>query len=209
MNNFVTEKSLSYIRYITVTAIMAAVAAVLQLLEFPLPMLIPPFIKFDFSELPALISAFALGPVSGVTVCLIKNVVKLLTSQSGGIGELANFLIGACFVGVAGVIYKHNRTRKGALIACLAGSAAMAVLSLPINYYITYPFYSKFMPIDQIVRMYQEINPNVNGLVGCLIIFNIPFTFMKGVADSIITFAVYKYLSPVIKGRKNQKKTEG
>ena len=209
MNNSVTEKSLSYIRYITVTAIMAAVAAVLQLLEFPLPMLIPPFIKFDFSELPALISAFALGPVSGVTVCLIKNVVKLLTSQSGGIGELANFLIGACFVGVAGVIYKHNRTRKGALIACLAGSAAMAVLSLPINYYITYPFYSKFMPIDQIVRMYQEINPNVNGLVGCLIIFNIPFTFMKGVADSIITFAVYKYLSPVIKGRKNQKKTEG
>lgn len=209
MNNSVTEKSLSYIRYITVTAIMAAVAAVLQLLEFPLPMLIPPFIKFDFSELPALISAFALGPVSGVTVCLIKNVVKLLTSQSGGIGELANFLIGACFVGVAGVIYKHNRTRKGALIACLAGSAAMAVLSLPINYYITYPFYSKFMPIDQIVRMYQEINPNVNGLVGCLIIFNIPFTFMKGVADSIITFAVYKYLSPVIKGRKNQKKAEG
>ena len=209
MNNSVTEKSLSYIRYITVTAIMAAVAAVLQLLEFPLPMLIPPFIKFDFSELPALISAFALGPVSGVTVCLIKNVVKLLTSQSGGIGELANFLIGACFVGVAGLIYKHNRTRKGALIACLAGSAAMAVLSLPINYYITYPFYSKFMPIDQIVRMYQEINPNVNGLVGCLIIFNIPFTFMKGVADSIITFAVYKYLSPVIKGQKNQKKTEG
>ena len=209
MNNSVTEKSLSYIRYITVTAIMAAVAAVLQLLEFPLPMLIPPFIKFDFSELPALISAFALGPVSGVTVCLIKNVVKLLTSQSGGIGELANFLIGACFVGVAGLIYKHNRTRKGALIACLAGSAAMAVLSLPINYYITYPFYSKFMPIDQIVRMYQEINPNVNGLVGCLIIFNIPFTFMKGVADSIITFAVYKYLSPVIKGRKNQKKAEG
>ncbi|MCR5262563.1 MAG: ECF transporter S component [Clostridiales bacterium] len=208
MNNSVTEKSLSYIRYITVTAIMAAVAAVLQLLEFPLPMLIPPFIKFDFSELPALISAFALGPVSGVTVCLIKNVVKLLTSQSGGIGELSNFLIGACFVGVAGVIYKHNRTRKGALIACLAGSAAMAVLSLPINYYITYPFYSKFMPIDQIVRMYQEINPNVNGLVGCLIIFNIPFTFMKGVADSIITFAVYKYLSPVIKGRKNQKKAE-
>ena len=209
MNNSVTEKSLSYISYITVTAIMAAVAAVLQLLEFPLPMLIPPFIKFDFSELPALISAFALGPVSGVTVCLIKNVVKLLTSQSGGIGELANFLIGACFVGVAGLIYKHNRTRKGALIACLAGSAAMAVLSLPINYYITYPFYSKFMPIDQIVRMYQEINPNVNGLVGCLIIFNIPFTFMKGVADSIITFAVYKYLSPVIKGQKNQKKTEG
>ena len=208
MNNPVTEKSLSHIRYITVTAIMAAVAAVLQLLEFPLPMLIPPFIKFDFSELPALISAFALGPVSGVTVCLIKNVVKLLTSQSGGIGELANFLIGACFVGVAGVIYKHNRTRKGALIACLAGSAAMAVLSLPINYYITYPFYSKFMPIDQIVQMYQEINPNVNGLVGCLIIFNIPFTFLKGAADSIITFAVYKYLSPLIKGRKDPEKQE-
>ena len=150
-----------------------------------------------------------MGPVSGVCVCLIKNLIKLFTTSSGGIGELANFLIGVCFVGTAGLIYKYNRTRKGALIACLAGSLAMALMSLPINYFITYPFYSKFMPIDTIVQMYQEINPNVSGLLGCLIIFNIPFTFLKGIADSIITFLIYKYLSPVLKGKKKEKKSAG
>lgn len=199
--NTAVKKETRYIRYITVTAIMSAVAAVLQLLEFPIPFLIPTFIKFDFSELPALIASFSMGPLSGVLVCLIKNVVKLLTSASGGIGELANFLIGMFFVGTAGLIYKYNRTRKGALIGCLAGSLAMALMSLPINYFITYPFYSKFMPIDTIVQMYQEINPNVNGLLACLIVFNIPFTFLKGAADSVITFLIYKYISPLIKGR--------
>ena len=199
--NKAVKKETGYIRYITVTAIMSAVAAVLQLLEFPLPFLIPAFIKFDFSELPALIASFTMGPLSGVLVCLIKNVVKLLTSSSGGIGELANFLIGMFFVGSAGLIYKYKRTRKGALIGCVAGSIVMALMSLPVNYYITYPFYSKFMPIDTIVQMYQEINPNVNGLLACLIVFNIPFTFLKGAADSLITFLIYKYLSPIIKGR--------
>ena len=198
--NTVATREHGYIRYITVTAIMSAVAVVLQLLEFPLPFLIPPFIKFDFSELPALISSFAMGPLSGILVCLIKNLVKLLTSSTGGVGELANFLIGIFLVGTAGFIYKYKRTRKGAFIACLAGSLAMAVMSIPVNYFISYPVYTKFMPLDTIIGMYQELNPNVDGLLGCLIVFNLPFTFLKGAADSLITFFIYKYLSPIIKG---------
>lgn len=199
MNNTTKTASRGRIRYIVVTAILGAVAAVIQLLEFSVPVM-PGFIKLDFSELPALISAFSLGPVSGVCVCLIKNLIKLITTTTGGIGEIANFLIGICLVIPAGLIYKHNRTIKGAVVGCLAGSLIMAVLSLPVNYFIAYPFYAKIMPVDAIVGAYQAINPNVNGLLGCLIMFNMPFTFCKGIIDSIITFAIYKRLSPIIKG---------
>ena len=76
----------------------------------------------------------------------------------------------------------------------------MAALSLPINYYITYPMYSKLMPIDAIIGMYREINPNVNGLFACLLVFNAPFTFVKGVLDSVLCFLIYKPLSKFIKG---------
>ena len=79
---------------ITVTAMLGAVATVLMFLEFPIPFLFPPFVKLDFSELPALLASFSLGPVSGVAVCLIKNLVCCLRSSTGCVGELANFLIG-------------------------------------------------------------------------------------------------------------------
>ena len=208
MSDSVLEKNRGMIRYIAVTALMGAIAAAIQFLEFSVPIM-PGFIKLDFSELPALISAFALGPVSGGCVCLIKNLFKLLTTQTGGIGELANFLIGICLVIPAGLIYRADRTRRGAIIGCLGGSLCMALLSLPVNYFITYPIYEKFMPIDAIIGAYQAINPNVNGLLGCLVMFNMPFTFCKGLIDSIITFAVYKRLSPVIKGRKEKKEPAG
>ena len=86
------------IRTIAVTGMLGALATVLMFLEFPIPMLIPPFIKFDFSELPALLAAYAMGPVSGIAVCFIKNVINLLHTQTGGVGELSNFILGLCFV---------------------------------------------------------------------------------------------------------------
>ena len=96
---------------ITVTAMLGAVATVLMFLEFPIPFLIPPFVKLDFSELPALLASFSLGPVSGVAVCLIKNLVCCLRSSTGCVGELANFLIGICLVVSAGIIYRRKKSR--------------------------------------------------------------------------------------------------
>ena len=90
------------IRTIAVTGMLGALATVLMFLEFPIPMLIPPFIKFDFSELPALLAAYAMGPVSGIAVCFIKNAINLLHTQTGGVGELSNFILGVCFVLPAG-----------------------------------------------------------------------------------------------------------
>ena len=105
-------------RRLTGTAMLAAVACVLQYLSFPVPMLIPSFIKMDFSELPGLLAAFAYGPLSGAAVCLIKNLVNLLIKNSGtgGIGELSNFLLGVCFCGARGPdlqVQPHPRRRAG------------------------------------------------------------------------------------------------
>lgn len=188
-------------RKLTVTAMLAAVASVLMFIDFSVPFM-PSFIKMDVSEFPALLAAFALGPWYGVAVCLIKNLVNLIVhSSTGGVGELCNFLLGSFFVVPAGLIYAKNKTRKGAIIGSVIGAVCMALLSLPLNYYVTYPIYEKFMPIDVIVGMYQAINPNVDGLFACLLTFNVPFTFLKGMLDVLITVLIYKRLSPLLHGR--------
>ena len=190
------------IRYLAVTAMLGALSFVLQLLEFPLPFLIPSFIEFDFSDLPALVASFSMGPISGVTVTLIKNVLHLTMTTTGGVGELANFLLSATFVATAGIIYRFHKTRIGALIGSLAGALAMAVISVPINYFITYPIYYTFMPKDAILAAYQAIFPFVGDIYTCLWFFNAPFNFFKGAVITLITFLVYKHISPLIKGKK-------
>lgn len=196
------------IRTIAVIGIMSAIAVVLQFLEFPIP-LMPSFIKFDFSDLPGLITAFAFGPIAGILVSLLKNVIHLLVTQSGGVGELANFIIAAFFTGTAGLIYKFNRSRKGALIASLCGSLTSAVAGIAANYFIIYPIYYKIaMPEEAILGMYQSILPSVDSILKSLLIFNLPFTFVKGLIISCICFLIYKKLSPVLKENKEQRKSK-
>lgn len=194
----------SKIRPLAVTAMLSAVGCILMMLDFPLPMLIPSFVKMDVSELPALLASFSLGPVYGVVVCLVKNVLSAIFHGSTlGIGEVCNFALGAVFVGVAGLIYQHRKTRKSAALASLIGAVAMAVVSVPVNFFFSYPVYAAaFGGMDAIIAAYQEINPNIGSLLGCLIVFNMPFTFVKGLLTSVICFLIYKPLSPILHGRK-------
>jgi riboflavin transporter FmnP len=183
---------------LAVAGMLSAVAFVLMFLDFSIPFLIPGFIKMDVSELPALLAAFALGPVWGAVVCLVKNLIHTAISTTGGVGELCNFLLGVFFVLPAGFLYHRKKSRKNALVGALVGAACMALLSIPLNYFITYPMYTKFMPIEAIISAYQKIRPSVNGLLECLITFNAPFTFLKGVLVSAICFGIYKPLSPLL-----------
>lgn len=186
---------------VTGIAMLSALAYILMFFEVPIPMLLPGFIKMDFSELPALIAAFAYGPISGVAVCLIKNLIHLMNTQTGGVGELVNFALGTIFVMTAGAIYKKNYTKSGAMIGSLLGATAMAVGSLPLNYYIIYPIYENFMPLETILAAYRAILPVVKNLWQCLLIFNLPFTLFKGLCAAAITFIIYKPLSPILKGK--------
>ncbi|MBE6798735.1 MAG: ECF transporter S component [Ruminococcaceae bacterium] len=189
------------LRALVVMAIMSALGYVLMLLEFPLPMLIPPFIKFDFSELPAIITSFALGPLYGVGVCFFKNALHLLNTTTFCVGELSNFLLGAIFVGVAGLVYKRKKTFKSAVVGTLIGAVIMAVISVFTNLFIVYPIYAELLvPMPVILSMYSAILPSVDSVFEALVIFNLPFNFSKGIIDAVVCFICYKKLSPILKG---------
>lgn len=194
MNKFTVKK-------LVVSGILGAMGFVLMLLEFPLPFIIPSFIKFDFSEIPAVIAAFAYGPSFGILVCFIKNLLHLFVTSSMGVGELSNFVLGAVFVGVAGIIYKKIHSRKGALIGTLVGALTMAVISVATNYFIVYPAYVVIygMPMEAILGMYKALLPIADNLFKALVIFNLPFNLFKGIIDAAICFAVYKRISPILK----------
>ena len=188
------------LRKVTVTAILAALSSALMFVSFSVP-LMPSFIKLDFSELPALIASFSLGPIYGVCVVLVKNLVNVFFSTTGGVGELSNFIIGAVFVFTAGMIYKKKKCRSYALIGAVVGSFLMAGIGLISNYYVVYPIYQNFMPLEAIMGLYQAIYPGVKNLWQALIVFNVPFTFIKGMLNTLITFVIYKKISPIIKGK--------
>ncbi len=187
------------VRAITMTGLFGALSAVLMMFSFSVP-LMPSFIKMDLSELPALIAAFSMGPLSGAAVCLVKNLINVLFTTTGGVGEFSNFLLGCFFVVPAGLIYKKNKSKNGALIGSVVGAVFMAGASLISNYFVVYPMYSMFMPMEAIIGMYQAIYAGADSLLKCLIIFNVPFTFVKGMISVVITFIVYKHISPIIKG---------
>ena len=189
------------IKRVAISGILGALGFVLMLLEFPLPFIIPAFIKFDFSELPAIIAAFAYGPLYGIFVCAIKNLLHLFVTTSAGVGELSNFVLGAIFVGVAGLVYKRMHSRKGALIGSLIGAFIMAVVSVFSNYYIVYPAFVVVygMPMEAILGMYKSLLPTADNLFKALVIFNLPFNLIKGVFDAAVCFMIYKKISPLLK----------
>ncbi len=188
-------------RYMAITAMLAAISIVLMQFDFSVP-LMPSFIKMDLSDLPALIGSFAMGPFFGALVVLVKNLLHLVRTSTGGVGELSNFLLGAAFVIPAGLIYHRNKTKKSAVAGSIIGAVCSAVLSVLTNYFIVYPVYTAFMPMDTIISMYKVILPSIKDgdLLSCLLIFNMPFTFVKAMFSVVITLLIYKPLSPLIHG---------
>lgn len=187
---------------LAVAGMLSAVAFVLMYIEFPIPALIPAFIKLDVSDLPELLAAFALGPVWGVVVTLLKNALfsVLHGTSSQYVGELCNFLLGSVFSFTAGLIYHHAKSRKTALLGAVAGAVLMSLISVPVNYFIVYPAYVVVygMPMEVIIGMYQAIDPAADDLLKCLVLFNVPFTFCKGMLDVVLCFLIYKPLSPLL-----------
>ncbi len=192
-------KHTANIRTLVVTAMLAAVSFVLAMLDFAVPFM-PSFIKMDLSDLPALIGSFSLGPVCGAGVCLIKNLLGLFSSSTGGVGELSNFLLGCLFVVPAGLIYQKKKTRGGAILGSLVGAVCMAAGSVVTNTFIVYPVYYNFMPKEVILQAYQAILPSMKSVEQSIVCFNMPFTFLKAMLSVLITLLVYKRLSPIIKG---------
>lgn len=194
------QSSKTLTRKIAISAMLAAIGVILQMLEIPLPF-IPSFIKLDFSDLPGFIGAFVCGPLAGVLITLIRNVIHIFMGSSAGIGELSNFILSASFVLTAGLIYKKMPNIKGVLIGGVAGAVIMGIVSFPVNNFIIYPLYYSVMgfPQEAILQMYQAIRPSTKSIAEALIVFNVPFTIAKGLISVIITSVIYKPLEKLIK----------
>jgi len=185
---------------------LGAIATVLMLFEFPIPFIAPPFYELDFSEVPVLVGAFALGPMAGATIELVKILINLLINGTATafVGEIGNYLLGCSFIIPAALIYKKRKTKKNALIAMVIGTVVMTVFGCFLNAYVLLPTYATAfgMPIDAIVGMGSAINANINDVMTFVIIAVAPFNIIKGIVVSVITLLIYKHISPILKGNR-------
>lgn len=183
-------------------SVLSVIAFILMFFEFPLAFIAPPFMKMDISDLPALIGAFAIGPMAGVIIELLKNLLNLLIegSTTGGVGELANFVVGAAYVYAAGAIYYRKKTFKAAIIGLTVGTIVMTVVISFANYFVMFPFYAKLfgMKIDDLVAMGTAINKNITDMKAMVIYAIVPFNILKGIFLSAITILIYKRVSPIL-----------
>jgi riboflavin transporter FmnP len=181
---------------------LSAVAVVLMLFEIPL-WFAPFFYELDFSEVPVLIGAFALGPVAGIIIELVKVLLNLVINGTDtvGIGELANFMIGCSMVVPAALIYQKKKSRKSAIIGLLTGTAIMTAIGSVLNAFVLLPVYAYFYgaPLDSLIQMGTEVNPGIQNLSTFVLFAVVPFNLFKGTVVSIITILLYKRLSIIIK----------
>ena len=194
-----TTVKASKLRTITGVAVLSAIAFILAYFEFPVP-LSPSFARMDISDLPALIGAFAYGPLAGVLIELVKNALQLTSTATAGVGELANFIMGGVFVLVAGVVYRRRKTKKAALIACLIASLAMGIAAAVVNYFILLPAFEAFMPLNELIASFGEFMPFIRTKLDVVLFNALPFNLLKGLAISAVTMLIYKKLSPILKG---------
>lgn len=171
-------------RYLTKVAMLTAIAVVLMYLEFPLP-LFPAFLKMDLSDIPALIGGFALGPIAGIIIEFVKNLIHFIIKNdaTGGVGNLANFIVGVALIVPASIIYIKYKTRKSAIIGMLVGLVAMVVVAVLANYFILLPLYGM---------------SNLEEVKTFVIATTIPFNALKGAIVCIITGFIYKPLSRIL-----------
>ncbi len=193
------DESLNHTRMITRVGVLGAIAAVLAYVP-GLP-IIPPIYKLDFSNVPALLGGFSMGPLPGLCILLIKDAVSLINTSSMGVGELADIMTGAAMLIPAAVIYKRSRTLKGALTGLLAGIVSMVVIGAAANYFIMIPFYVNVMnmPLEIIIALIAQIVPPVDSLPKLILPATTPFNLLKGVALASVTCVLYKRLSPLLK----------
>ena len=173
-------------------ALFAAIATVLMFIEFNIPMT-PPFLKVDISGAVILIAVLTLGLKEAVFALLIKDLIHLLSTQTGGVGELADFIMLTAMAVALWLITRNNKDVKKVVIGCVAATAALIVAGAITNAYMLIPFYAKvMMPLEAILDMCQKVNPNITSVTSYVVWGVVPFNAIKGVILSIITVLLYK-----------------
>lgn len=201
MKSEVSLKRKSNVKTLTKVGVLSAVATILMLFDFPL-WFAPNFYKLDLSEVPVLIGGFALGPIAGAMIELVKILLNFVLNgtDTGGVGEIANLIVGCSFIVPAAYIYKHKKSVKSAVIGMVVGTLCLAVIGSALNYFVLLPVYSKVFgaPIEAFVNMGNVINPAIVDLKTLVLYAVAPFNLFKGIIVSAITLLIYKRISPIL-----------
>jgi riboflavin transporter FmnP len=204
MEKTVRSKKKQSVRWMVQVAILSALATVIMLAEFKLPFIGPDFLKFDFSEVPVMIGAFALGPIAGIAIEGLKVLLNFLLNGTitGGIGELANFLIGVAFVFPASLLYRLHKTKKMALIGLAAGIVCMTVTGALLNYFVLLPLYAGLFHIsmEDLILGSSVMIPYITDVQTGILFGIVPFNLFKSIVVSVIVLLLYKRVSPLLKG---------
>lgn len=189
-------------RKIAVSGIFGALATLLYVLpffKFPLPFL-PPFLEFNFSDIPTLIAGFTYGPLVAFLVHLIKIIIKLPMSHTACVGELADFVIGLLFVMPATIYYKKNKSKKGALIGLVISTLVATLGACLVNRFLLIPFYSKIYGLETVLAMARGVNSHITNIEWSLVLWGVlPFNLLKNSVVCALSFVLYKKISNVIK----------
>ena len=183
--------------------ILAAMSFILMFVQFPIPVA-PPFMKVDLADVPALIGGFSMGPIYGVLIQLIKNVLNLSKTSTYGVGEVSNFVVGGLFVFVSSSIYKKNKTKKNATIAMICGMLVMTLAATLSNAFVIFPLYGKAMGVDMgaFVAMANKTNALVKSYFTMMIFAIVPFNLIKGFIEILVTKLLYKHVSSILHDRR-------
>jgi len=192
-----TEKKFDTKRMVR-TSILGILGYVLLMFNMPLPMF-PPFIKIDIANLPGIIASVTMGPMAGVSVELIKNLVKaLLASETVGIGEISNFICGVSLVVPIGLIYKKIPNVKGYILGSAMGVLSLAIIASISNYFFIIPTFAVALGgMDVIINMVSAVNANITDLNALIVFAIIPFNLIKGTLNAVLGYLIYKFMKPI------------
>ena len=199
------KRKVSSTRRITIVGICGAIAAVLHMLDFPLLFLAPEFYKLDLSEVPVLLCGFYLGPSATVVCEGVKILLKLLLkgTSTAFVGDFANFVVGCSLVIPAAIVYHIRKTRKGAILGMVAGTAILTVFGSLFNAVYLLPKFSELfgLPLDTIIAMGSAINGSVHNISTFVLLCVAPLNLVKGAAVSVLTLLLYKHVEKAIFSR--------
>ena len=190
--------------YITKVALLTGIAYVLYVFaKFPLSFMFPTFLEMQFSELPAILAGFSLGPVAGVIVSVLRVVLKFHTN-TGYVGELTDIILGTLYVLPASIIYTLKKNKKNALIGLIVGTVVSTVAAMFLNRFVSVPFFLEVIfkgDFGLLIRTLSPLYPNLNEqnfYAVYLFAGVLPFNILRLSLVSALTFLVYKRLSKAL-----------
>ena len=191
-----TKRNSNAMFNLTRCGLLSAMAVILFYIEIP----VVAFYKLDLSTLPAILAGFAMGPIQGIAVIIVKNLVHMLGTSTACVGELADILMSCAFVVPASLYYRRHKNRKSALIAMLIGSVTMIVAAVLVNYFILIPAYQVLMnlPLEVIIGMGQKVFGFIDTTVELVLAITAPFNVLKAAVLSVVTYLLYKRVSPLL-----------